>query len=473
MEKNFEFSITVNAEQFFDYIKRAPMGYLIIDYEGYIVAINDIILKASNYNKAELVGSSFEKFFIFDGSKREFFQKIDSLVNSYYKISWRDSQNKEHYNTAFILKTHTKPDYYAIGFIEISNEENIQLITRFAQSFVLENNIGIILIDNKLNIVEISPLALKLFNVKRNDVINRSIDDVFYGVPDEHRIVQKALLDGITMTNHAVSWTINEHKYELLMDSNIIIDGYGNTVGAYVVFKDVSNLRSLEQQVRQNDRLATIGQIAAGTAHEIRNPLTSIKGFLQILRNTLNEKNLTNELNYTDIMLSEIERINKLVNEILLLSKPKDVVYKPVDVNKVLVEILPIIKNESLLRGIEVKYDLDVVLPLVIADSELLKQVFLNITKNGIEAMGFEGTMSITTKLNKETKCVEVFFHDTGPGIPNYIMDKIFDPFFTTKETGTGLGLSICQKIIHDLGGNIRLSTKGFGTTFQVMLPYI
>ncbi|MCU6340215.1 two-component system sensor histidine kinase AtoS, partial [Enterobacter quasiroggenkampii] len=110
--------------------------------------------------------------------------------------------------------------------------------------------------------------------------------------------------------------------------------------------------------------------------------------------------------------------------------------------------------------------------PNVVADRELLKQVFINIAKNGIEAMVEGGTLTVSVKRDSAEQRVLIDIHDTGPGIPAFLVDKIFDPFFTTKQNGTGLGLSVCQRIIHDLGGTIRVSSKGFGTTFTLAVPY-
>jgi signal transduction histidine kinase len=228
----------------------------------------------------------------------------------------------------------------------------------------------------------------------------------------------------------------------------------------------------LEQQVQRSDRLAMIGQIAAGTAHEIRNPLTSIKGFLQMMHTTFQEKQMDKEQEFTQIMLTEINRINELVNEFLLLSKPKNITYDEVDVTAVLREILPIINNEALLYNVTIQYESVEPLPKVVADRELLKQVYLNICKNGIEAMVDGGNLTITERVDEEEKKIHIDFHDTGPGIPVFVIDKIFDPFFTTKPNGTGLGLSVCQRIIHDMGGTVRVSCKGFGTTFTVSIPY-
>lgn len=178
------------------------------------------------------------------------------------------------------------------------------------------------------------------------------------------------------------------------------------------------------------------------------------------------------ESGYTDVMLSEIKRINELVNEFLLLSKPKHVSFEAIDLSQVLKDILPIINNEALLHGITVEYEALYGLPHVIADKEPLKQVFINICKNGIEAMGDAGRLTIIERVDKEERKVNIDIRDTGPGIPLFVIDKIFDPFFTTKAEGTGLGLSVCQRIVHDVGGNIRVSSKGFGTTFTVSIPY-
>jgi signal transduction histidine kinase len=143
-----------------------------------------------------------------------------------------------------------------------------------------------------------------------------------------------------------------------------------------------------------------------------------------------------------------------------------------VDVQAVLHGILPIIENEAILHNVEVRYERMDQLPSVIADQEMLKQVFLNVCKNGIEAMPDGGKLTITEKMDAAERKVLIDIHDTGPGIPPFLIDKIFDPFFTTKEEGTGLGLSVCQRIIHDIGGTIRVSSKGYGTTFTLGIPF-
>lgn len=351
-------------------------------------------------------------------------------------------------------------------------QRGLNLLQQFAGTFMKDVNLGVLLIDTSFQLIDISDMACRVLGLVKENVIGRPVDRIFATLPPEHQLVQRSILEGIVVRNHALSWTNNQERYELLLDSNVLRDENHQIAGAYIIFKDVTNLRSLEEQVQRSDRLAMIGQIAAGTAHEIRNPLTSIKGFLQVLRKTLQEQGMERESGYTEVMLTEMNRINELVNEFLLLGKPKNVTYTSIDISQVMKDILPIIKNEALLHGVIVQCEITDGLPHVIADKELLKQVFLNICKNGIEAMGDGGHLKITERVDIEERKVNIEIHDTGPGIPLFVIDKIFDPFFTTKQEGTGLGLSICQRIIHDIGGHIRVSSKGFGTTFTLSIPF-
>jgi len=347
---------------------------------------------------------------------------------------------------------------------------DLSILQQFSDSFMRQVNLGVMLFDTNGRLVEISDMACTILGHNRSCIINKTIEELFAAVPEEHRLVNPSLLDGKIVRNHAVHWYNDHHRYEMLVDSNVLRDESEKIVGAYVIMKDVSNLRSLEAQLHRSDRLAMIGQIAAGTAHEIRNPLTSLKGFIQLLQSSLETKHLDKEVGFLAIMKNEIDRIHELVNEFLLLGKPKDVRYRPTSVAKTIRHILPIIESEANLHGISVLHVAESELPPVIADSELLKQVFLNICKNAIEAMENSGSLTIVERIDEHHIHIEV--QDTGPGIPNYLLDKIFDPFFTTKENGTGLGLSVCQRIIHDMGGQIRVRSKSFGTAFTISIPY-
>jgi two-component system, sporulation sensor kinase E len=380
----------------------------------------------------------------------------------------RESQRYE------LLELRTAESRYFIHlFQDLSEPHKVAAALQlFPGTFMRDVNLGVIVVNADFILTDVSEMACRVLGFHRDEVLEKPMEDVFSSVPDEYRLMQRTILDGAIIRNHAMSWTNDQARYELLMDSNVLKDEHGQRIGAYLIFKDVTNLRSLEEQVQRSDRLAMIGQIAAGTAHEIRNPLTSIRGFLQMFEKKFTELGMDKERGYTDIMLQEINRINELVNEFLLLSKPKNITLEVLHLSHVLREVLPIINNEAILHSVSVRYHSAYKLPQVIADREMMKQVLINLCKNGIEAMGEGGTLTITERFDHQECMVFVDIHDTGPGIPSFLIDKIFDPFFTTKEKGTGLGLSVCQRIVHDLGGVIRVSSKGYGTTFTVSIPY-
>ncbi|NEW07603.1 PAS domain-containing protein [Paenibacillus sp. SYP-B3998] len=436
----------------------------------------DQLLKFSGFSAEEITHMPFSQFF-----------KVRATLQELYDFYFGQESGLVEWPHGFLMNKNGEITHYQFSMVKLAREEKqlylmvlknqlegseLNLLQRFSDAFLKDVNLGVLLISMDFTLVDISDMACRILGMEREHILNMPLDEVFATVPSEHRLVNRTILRGMVVRNHAVSWTNNHERFELLLDSNVLKDSQGNMVGAYIIFKDVTNMRSLEEMVQRSDRLAMIGQIAAGTAHEIRNPLTSIKGFLQVLRRTFEVQGMGKEQSYTEVMLTEINRINELVNEFLLLSKPKHVSYERIDVSEVLRGILPIINNEAILYNVHLQYEASYHLPEVMADQELLKQVFLNVCKNGIEAMSDGGILTISEKIDTAERNVCIDVHDTGTGIPMFVIDKIFDPFFTTKDTGTGLGLSVCQRIIHDMGGGIRVSSKGFGTTFTISIPY-
>lgn len=455
------------------YFEESEQGSIIqLNRSGRIMRVNSVFREYFSVRNKDCIGKHLSKFVIVDS--------IDQLLAPYYHSNADDlpkisavKKDGEIVKSAYCMFKVCDEIYLLFLYDLKPKRQPIELKQRFPGTFMKDVNLGVLIIDMKFVLQDISDMACKILGVERDLVLNKPMEEAFPHLPIEHQLVRRTLLEGQVVRNFAFSWTNNHERYELLMDANLLRDDTGELIGAYVFFKDVSNLRSLEEQVQRSDRLAMIGQISAGTAHEIRNPLTSIKGFLQILNKTLKAKEMIKEYQFTEIMLNEIDRINNLVSEFLLLSKPKNASLSKVNFSTVIREILPIIHNEALLHNVTVQYEPKYDLPTVVADRELLKQVFLNISKNGIESMGESGgILTLLENYDAEERKVYIDIHDTGPGIPAFLIDKIFDPFFTTKEKGTGLGLSVCQRIVHDMGGTIRVSSKGYGTTFSISVPY-
>ncbi|WP_047153793.1 ATP-binding protein [Aneurinibacillus tyrosinisolvens] len=471
---NHSFQLEISVEQMENHLHSVPFAAVFFDGDGNIVEANAVLLQATGHTYEQIKQKTFQDLFLTRGSFTSWIQHCKDTL----------AETKQNPRAVLKLKTGgtctcdlviysysgTRPAHYIL-LPKISELHNHSLFAYpYYQRQVMEDvNLGLVVLNHEARIIEISAVACEILGVKKEYVINQTIEDAFPGVGEGQHFISPAVLQGVTVCDQAFSWSNGDQRFELIVDSHVFRDTKGEIRGGYFVFKNVSNMRSLEQKIERSDRLAMIGQIAAGTAHEIRNPLTSINGFLQMMKKSLGEAGMEKEKEYTEIMLLEIKRINGLLSEFLLLSKQKEIQYKPVDIEQVCVEILPIVKNEALLQGIDVVVENEGNLPLVLGDTELLKQVLLNVTKNGIEAMGGEGTLTI--RLFKANSDVEITIHDTGPGIPPYLADKIFEPFFTTKENGTGLGLPVCQKIIHEMRGSIRVSTKGYGTTFHIYLP--
>ncbi|MDW7651972.1 MAG: ATP-binding protein [Bacillota bacterium] len=245
----------------------------------------------------------------------------------------------------------------------------------------------------------------------------------------------------------------------------------GETVsGAVSVFQDVTEKKQLETEMLNMEKFSLVAELAAGTAHEIRNPMTTLRGFLQILSKEFKPDTKGHE--YCSLMIEEIDRANTIIKEFLLLTKPAAPKLREADLHVTLEEIFILIESKSLLENVELQKRYTKSLPLVKVDPAQIKQVFLNLATNAIQAMPSGGHLVISTAADRGK--ARVSFTDTGCGLEEAQLAKIFDPFFTTKEDGTGLGLTISYRIIENHGGRLSaVSTPGKGTTFTVELPAV
>ncbi|MUT67503.1 ATP-binding protein [Paenibacillus sp. NEAU-GSW1] len=238
--------------------------------------------------------------------------------------------------------------------------------------------------------------------------------------------------------------------------------------------KDVSEYKQIEQTALQNDKLAMLGRISAAIAHEIRNPLTSIRGFIQLLRPYLMQ---LGKEEYARIILAEIDRANDIIYEFLNSSKPSAPMKKAVSINQLVQEVVLLTESEALMRNCHIQvesYDNDTDVTVSI-DVKQIKQVILNIMKNALDAIEEisdkrRGRIDVITRSDGQN--AEIILRDNGKGMDRPTLARLFDPFFTTKEAGTGLGLSVSYRIIRNHNGSIRVdSCEGNGTTFTIYLP--
>jgi len=242
----------------------------------------------------------------------------------------------------------------------------------------------------------------------------------------------------------------------------------GVPVGSILIFQDITQIKEMEEQIKRADRMVSIGKMAAGIAHEVRNPLASLMGSIQVLKEEM--KLSGSNLNLMDIILRESERLNRLVTDFLLFAHPPKIEFGPIMLNQLVNETLEMLRNSPQFNGhisVSKAFSHDA---RVLGDANQLKQVFWNLFLNAVQEMQGGGNLGVVVESTEGS--INVSVSDTGRGITDQDKGKIFEPFFTTKESGTGLGLAIVHRIIETHGGEVRVDSKaGSGTTFTLLLP--
>ena len=250
--------------------------------------------------------------------------------------------------------------------------------------------------------------------------------------------------------------------------SCVKIDNYIGQRAILTVMRDLTDRKQNEERIIRSEKLSVIGQLAAGVAHEIRNPLTALKGFTQLLRIKYIDHSY-----YFDIMANEIDRINLIVNEFMTLAKPHYSSFQYSDINKILKSVLSILDTQATLLNIQVTYIAPDDSPKIYCNENQLKQVFLNLIKNAFEAMPNGGTAIIKMEYDLDSRVIHVMIQDHGSGMPESVKKRIGEPFLTTKEKGTGLGLMVTSRIIEEHNGIMEItSEEGIGTIIDVQIPF-
>jgi two-component system, NtrC family, sensor histidine kinase HydH len=247
-------------------------------------------------------------------------------------------------------------------------------------------------------------------------------------------------------------------------------DDTGQAMGWVLLLRDLREIRDLQEKVRRGERLASLGRLAAGVAHEIRNPLSSIRGFAQYFRNRFKDRE--EEREYASIMVKEVDRLNRVITELLDFARPKEPRREPHALETVFDQSLRLLQPELEKKQVEVQRDFEPRLPLVRVDRDQISQAILNLLLNSLESIDAGGKIRIRLGKRDSPPSLRVEISDTGRGIPREDLGKVFEPFFSTKRKGTGLGLAIVHQIVESHGGDIAVeSREGTGTTFRITLP--
>ncbi len=330
---------------------------------------------------------------------------------------------------------------------------------------------GIISVDTEAKITAVNHAAEALTGFTAQELIGRSYKEVFCQHEWFHSLLLDTLSTGASYIGGEIDYPVKRGTIWISISTSLLKNLKGDSIGAVVVFKDLSEKKRLEAQVSRADRLATLGELMAGVAHEIRNPLTSIQGFLQYFQQAgTDEERAT----YIPLMLREANRMNHIIESLLYFARPCEATISPTNICRVLEEVVMLIQNRAAKQNIVFHLDLNEKLPLLELDEEQFKQVFLNLLINAVQALEQGGRISVRAHFLPERDEAEVVIADSGPGIPAEKREKVFDPFFTTKRAGTGLGMSVVQRIVLAQGGQIYLEDNpGGGLLIRLFIPRV
>lgn len=335
---------------------------------------------------------------------------------------------------------------------------------------ILENiRDGVITVDNNAAITMLNPAAENMTGYKLEQVLGKPyatlLDDYDFESP-----LLDTLFNGVDHVGVEVDFPVAKRIITISSSTSHLKDHRGQIIGAVVIFKDITEKKEVEKLIQQTERLVAIGEMMAGIAHEIRNPLAAIRGFVQYLQNDLPK---TEQHEYIDIILKEVDSINKVIQQLLDFSAPSKNYYVSTRIDVLIEDVLVLINSSNRVNHINFAMTFDFLLSPLYLDRELIKQALLNLLLNAIQSIEEKGIIEISTSLSLNKKYQLIRIKDNGCGIKPEELEKIFTPFFTTKRSGTGLGLPMVQKIISSHKGNISFKNNknSKGVTVEIALP--
>lgn len=363
-----------------------------------------------------------------------------------------------------LLSAFSNQAIVAIENAKLFNQLNV--VKTYNENILRSMTSGVITVNTDYQITMVNEGAEKLLGKKAETLVNKNTQ-VLGG--ELASLVGKTLSNGVLFFGQEMELAPEEnHGQVFAVSTSHLVDMQNERVGVIAVLNDITQMKELQKQVQRAEKLAIIGTMAAGLAHEIKNPLVAVKTFMDLLPTKYQDVEFRE--NFSQLVKQEVERINEIVTGLLDFAHPKQPVMGQVNLEELLTGTLNLLSLQAKDSRVEIVREIAAGLPALKADKEQLSRVFMNIILNGIQAMHGGGKMVV--RAEKKGNEVEISFADNGPGIPPQNQQKIFDPFFSTKHKGTGLGLSICQKIIQDHKGDIRVKSSPGGTTFIVTLPF-
>ena len=329
---------------------------------------------------------------------------------------------------------------------------------------------GLLSVDTHGKVISYNLLALKLLGLNESEVrgmdLNKIIDFKTSGI-------FQTLDQCMSVMDREINYRKKSGEMvPLALSITPIMGADKSCQGAVIILRDLREIKQLEEKVRRSEKMAAIGKLAAGVAHEIRNPLSSIKGFAQYLRQAL--KNKPREKEYAETMVLEVDRINQVVTDLLTFARPMEAELAPTDISELVEHTVRLVHDDAQSRNVSVQMNISD-LSKIPLDANQMTQAILNLLLNSLQAIHTGGQIEVGAELNPSDSRLKIWVEDDGTGIAADQKEKIFDPFFTTREKGTGLGLAIVHKIVENHNGEINLQSPPAGKTqgcrFTIAIP--
>jgi two-component system NtrC family sensor kinase len=490
--KKFEKELKESEEKFRNLFERVRHGLFISSKEGKFIDCNQALLEMVGYqDKEEFLKIDIAKDLYVNPEDRKTFQRLIEQ-HGFVKDLEVEFKKKNAEKITVLLTAHVKRDEKrgVIGYeglnIDISERKRMERELKEANEFLMkliESSVdGIIVTNTKGDILMFNRGAENILEYKADEVVGKMNIRSIYEPGVAKEVMEKLRSPDYGGVGKLTSFPIFHRRKdgELIegdLSASIIYDEKGKEIASVGIFKDLRErlriereLQKTQQALLQSEKLAAMGRLTSQIAHELNNPIYGIMNTLELLKTEISPESKRRRI--LELSLSETQRLAEMLRNMLSFSKPEEEKRRPIKMNELIEGILLVMEKQMRESNIKVETFFDDEIPEVMASTNQMRQVMLNMLKNAKEAMPKGGTL--TVKTSKEVNKVLIHIQDTGVGIPEEIRDKIFEAFFTTKQKvkGVGLGLSVCYGIIKDHGGEIKVeSEEGKGTTFRIRLP--
>lgn len=456
----------------------------ITDVEGKIIYVNPAFEKVTGYTKQELLGKN-PNILNSGRQPKEFWKNVwETILKG--KVWTGEIENKTKngniINERLLISPIIDPSGKLIGFLGIHNdlteqkklENELARVSAYMAAILDDSTDAIIGLDCDFNIRSWNKGAEKIYGYKAEEIIGKNFSVL---VPPD--LIKSGELDflneefrkkGFIRNYETERLTKDGRRITIEMTRTLVKDSGGNIIGSSAIVRDVTEIKKLKRQISHAEKLSVVGQLAAGIAHEVGNPLTSISSIVQVIQRTTND---TFAIEKLELVKNQINRIARTIRELVDFSRPSNYEIRQTDVNKVLQDAVNIVRYGKKSRDINFVLELSDKIPKITLVQDQIIQVFINILLNAVDAMdGKPGEIKVKSELYGNN--IKIHFIDKGKGIPDEIKSKIFEPFFTTKKVGegTGLGLWVSYGIVKNFGGDIDFESQvGKGSTFTISLP--